>query len=63
MKVLRVLALILIAANLALADDPFAESNSLLSAAAQHRQSSSGPPYTIAQLQKMAMRSNPEIRI
>ena len=31
MKVLRVFALILITANLALADDPFAESNILLS--------------------------------
>ena len=55
MKVLRVFALILITANLALADDPFAESNSLLSAAAQHRQSSSVPPYTLARLQEMAM--------
>ena len=63
MKVLRVFALILITANLALADDPFAESNSLLSAAAQHRQSSSVPPYTLARLQEMAMRSNSEIRI
>jgi outer membrane protein TolC len=63
MKVLRVLALILIAANLALADDPFAESNVLLSAATQHQPLSSAPSVTLAELQEMAMRSNPEIRI
>jgi cobalt-zinc-cadmium efflux system outer membrane protein len=63
MKVLRVFALILITANLALADDPFAESNILLSAATQHRQSPSVSPVTLAELQEMAMRSNPEIRI
>ena len=63
MKVLPVFALILVAVHLAMADDPFAESNSLLSAATQHRRSSSVPPYTLAQLQEMAMRSNPEIRI
>ena len=63
MKVLRVLALILITANLALADDPFAESNILLSAATQHQPLSSAPSVTLAELQEMAMRSNPEIRI
>ncbi|HME32442.1 MAG TPA: TolC family protein, partial [Terriglobales bacterium] len=63
MKVLRVLALILVAVHLAMADDPFAESNTLLSVATQHHQSSSAAPYTLAQLQEMAMRSNPEIRI
>jgi hypothetical protein len=63
MKVLRVFALILITTNLALADDPFAESNILLSTAVQHHASSSAAPATLAQLQEMAMRSNPEIRI
>src|SRR5271157_1502333 len=63
MKVLRVFALILITANLALADDPFVESNILLSAATQHRQSPSVSPVTLAELQEMAMHSNPEIRI
>src|ERR1035441_4881497 len=63
MKVLRVFALILITANLALADDPFAESNILLSAAVQHHAPSSAAPATLAQLQEMAMRSDPEIRI
>ena len=63
MKVLRVFALILITANLALADDPFAESNILLSAAVQHHASSSAAPATLAQLQEMAARGNPEIRI
>lgn len=63
MKVLRVLALMLVAVHLVMADDPFAQSNMLLSAATQHHQSSSVPPYTLAELQQMAMRSNPEIRI
>jgi outer membrane protein TolC len=63
MKVLCVFALILITANLGLADDPFAESNTLLSAAAQHHAPSSAAPATLAQLQEMAMRSNPELRI
>src|ERR1039457_4797261 len=63
MKVLRVFALILITANLALADDPLAESNALLSTAVQHHASPSVAPYTLAQLQEMAMHSNPEIRI
>src|ERR1022692_111925 len=63
MKVLRVFALILITANLALADDPFAESNILLSAAVQHHAPSSAAPATLAQLQEMAMCSDPEIRI
>jgi outer membrane protein, heavy metal efflux system len=63
MKVLRVFALMLVAVHLAMADDPFAESNTLLSAATQHHQPSSVPPYTLAQLQEIAMRNNPEIRI
>lgn len=63
MKVLRVFALMLVAVHLAMADDPFAESNTLLSAATQHHQPSSVPPYTLAQLQDIAMRNNPEIRI
>jgi outer membrane protein, heavy metal efflux system len=63
MKVLRVFALMLVAVHLAMADDPFAESNALLSAATQHHQPSSVPPYTLAQLQDIAMRNNPEIRI
>jgi outer membrane protein TolC len=63
MNALRVLALILIAAHLAMADDPFAESNSLLNAAAQHRESTTAQPQTLAELQEMAMYSNPEIRI
>lgn len=63
MKVLRVFAFLLLAIHLALADDPFAESNTVLSAAAQHHQSSSVSPVALAELQEMAMRSNPEIRI
>ena len=63
MKVLRVLVLILIAVHLAIADDPFRESDLLLSAAAQHHESPAAPPHTLAELQVMAMRNNPEIRI
>ncbi len=63
MKVLRVLALVLIAAHLAIADDPFAESNSLLNAAVQHHESATALPQTLAELQELAMRNNPEIRI
>src|ERR1035438_9946053 len=63
MKVLRVFALILITANLAMADDPFAESNILLSAVTQHQPPSPTSSVTLAELQEMAMRSNPEIRI
>jgi outer membrane protein TolC len=63
MKVLRVLALILIGAHLAVADDPFAESNSLLNTAAQHHESATAVPQTLAELQELAMRNNPEIRI
>jgi cobalt-zinc-cadmium efflux system outer membrane protein len=63
MKILRVLALVLIAAHLAMADDPFAESNSLLNTAAQHHESTAALPQTLAEMQEMAMRSNPEIRI
>lgn len=63
MKVLRVLALILIAVHLVIADDPFAESNSLLNATVQHHESPTAPPHTLAKLQEMAMRNNPEVRI
>lgn len=63
MKVLRILALLLITANLAMADDPLAESDRLLSASLQHHESSTTPPYTLAKLQEMAMHGNPEIRI
>src|SRR5271157_4540498 len=63
MKVLRVLALILVAVHLAMADDPFAESSALLRAVSQHQPPSSASPVTLAELQEMAMRSNPKIRI
>ena len=63
MRVLRVFALLLFAVHLAWADDPFAQSNTLLTDAGQHHEISSGAPKALAELQQMAMHSNPEIRI
>ena len=63
MRVLRVSALLLIAVHLVWADDPFAQSTSLLTALAQHHETFSVAPVTLAELQEMAMHSNPEIRI
>jgi len=63
MRVLRAFALLLFAVHFAWADDPFAQGNSLLTAAAQHHETSSVAPVTLAELQAMAMHSNPEIRI
>lgn len=63
MKVLRVFALMLITATLAMADDPFAESKILLNAATQPPQTPSVSPVTLTELQDMAQQNNPEIRI
>src|SRR5271167_364152 len=63
MKVLRVFALILTAVHLVMADDPFSESVSMLSAAVQHHGSPLASPLTLGELKEMAMQSNPEIRI
>src|SRR5664279_1246870 len=63
MRVLRVIALLLFAAHYAWADDPFAQSNSLLTVATQHHGTTSAAPVTLAELQEMAMHSNLEIRI
>jgi outer membrane protein TolC len=63
MRVLRVFALLLFGASLALADDPFANSGSLLDAAAQHHQVNNARRYNLAELQDAAMQGNPEIRI
>ena len=63
MRVLRVFALLLFAVHFAWADDPFGQSNSLLTAAVQHHEASSVAPKTLAELQEMAMHSNLEIRI
>ena len=55
MRVLRVFALVLFAVHLAWADDPFAQSSSLLSAAFQHQEASSVAPKTLAELEELAI--------
>jgi outer membrane protein TolC len=63
MKALRLFAFLLLLARVALADDPFASSGSLLDAAGQHHRSGSTRPYGLGELQDAAMQGNPEIRI
>jgi outer membrane protein TolC len=64
MKLLRLLAFVLIAFHQAVAaDDPFAQSETLLNAAAQHHADSAARPKTLPELQEMAMHANPQIRI